>query len=215
MFHNKAYRKLGRTHTHRMATLRALSTALFQRERIRTTLMKAKELRPFAEKLITRSKRDTLHARRLVERHIHDSAVARKLFTELSSRYTDRNGGYMRIFKLGRRQGDGAEMALVELIGSEPVFEKEKEKDKAAKKGLTSRLMGGRAKEEPAAEPEEAEEAAPEKAETAASPAGKTKRAKKPSAGAGKPAKAASAKKPMAKTSAKKKAAPSKGGKKK
>ena len=128
MYHNKAHRKLGRTHTHRLATLRALSTALFQRERIQTTLMKAKELRPFAEKLITKSKRDDLHARRLVHRHIQDRAVARKLFETLSPRYGDRNGGYMRILRLGRRQGDGAEMALVELLGSEPDFRKEERK---------------------------------------------------------------------------------------
>src|SRR5262245_10163069 len=117
MFHNRAYRKLGRKHQHRLATLRALSTALFRHERITTTLMKAKELRPFAEKLITRSKRDDLHARRLVIRHIQDREVARKLFDTLSARYMERNGGYTRILKLGRRQGDGAELALVELLG--------------------------------------------------------------------------------------------------
>ncbi len=143
MFHNKAYRKLGRKHSHRMATLRALSTALFERERIRTTLMKAKELRPFAEKLITKSKRDDLHARRQVLRHIQDRAVAKKLFDTLSARYMERNGGYTRILKLGRRQGDGAEMALVELLGSEPVFKK-KEEEKKKRPGLASRLMGGR-----------------------------------------------------------------------
>jgi large subunit ribosomal protein L17 len=149
MFHNRAFRKLGRKHSHRLATLRSLSTALFERERITTTLMKAKELRPFAEKLITRSKRDDLHARRLILRHIQDRDVARKLFDTLSSRYMERNGGYMRILKLGRRQGDGAEMALVELLGSEPVFgKKEEEKKKKKSGGLASRLMrrGAKAK---------------------------------------------------------------------
>jgi large subunit ribosomal protein L17 len=151
MYHNKAHRKLGRKRAHRMATLRALSTALFDRERIRTTLMKAKELRPFAEKLITKSKRDDLHSRRLVMRHIHDQRVARKLFDNLSPRYTDRNGGYLRILKLGRRLGDGAEMALVELIGSEPTFAKKEE----PKKGLVSRLRkdkAGKSGEEATAE---------------------------------------------------------------
>ncbi len=143
MFHNKAFRKLGRKHSHRIATLRALSTALFERERIRTTLMKAKELRPFAEKLITKSKRDDLHARRQVLRHIQDRAVAKKLFDTLSARYMERNGGYTRILKLGRRQGDGAEMALVELLGSEPVFKKQEE-EKKKRPGLASRLMSGR-----------------------------------------------------------------------
>src|SRR5262245_19412493 len=164
MYHNRAFRKLGRKHQHRLATLRALSTALFERERIRTTLMKAKELRPFAEKLITRSKRDDLHARRQILRHIQDRDVARKLFDTLSARFMERNGGYMRILKLGRRQGDGAEMALVELLGSEPVFKK-KEDDKKKRAtgggGLASRLMRrGKAK---AAE-EAAEETADEKA---------------------------------------------------
>jgi len=158
MYHNRAYRKLGRTHTHRVATLRALSTALFAHERIRTTLMKAKELRPFAEKLITKSKRDDLHARRLVMRHIQDKTVAKKLFDTLSARYTDRQGGYMRILKLGRRQGDGAEMALVELVGSEPTFTKKDEGKK--KRSLTDRLMGGRRAKKGEAEAAEATEAA-------------------------------------------------------
>src|SRR5215470_15938258 len=177
MFHNKAYRKLGRKHQHRMATLRALSTALFERERITTTLMKAKELRPFAEKLITRSKRDDLHARRLVVRHIQDRVVAKKLFDTLSARYMERNGGYMRILKLGRRPGDGAEMALVELLGSEPVFKKQEEpKKKRTGGGLASRLMrrGAKAKEtaETAEETHEAEQAAAGEAEAAGGPEG-------------------------------------------
>ncbi len=125
MWHNRAYRKLGRKHSHRVATLRALATALFERERIQTTLMKAKELRPFAEKLITRARRDDLHSRRLVLRHLQDRRVVKKLFESLAPRYAERNGGYSRILRLGIRPGDGAEMALVELIGSEPVFKKE------------------------------------------------------------------------------------------
>jgi large subunit ribosomal protein L17 len=157
MYHNRAFRKLGRKHSHRLATLRSLSTALFERERITTTLMKAKELRPFAEKLITRSKRDDLHARRLILRHIQDRDVARKLFDTLSARYMERNGGYMRILKLGRRQGDGAEMALVELLGSEPVFgKKEEEKKKRSGGGLASRLMRRGAKAQAAEAADEA-----------------------------------------------------------
>jgi large subunit ribosomal protein L17 len=162
MYHNRAFRKLGRKHSHRLATLRSLSTALFERERITTTLMKAKELRPFAEKLIIRSKRDDLHARRLILRHIQDRDVARKLFDTLSARFMERNGGYMRILKLGRRQGDGAEMALVELLGSEPVFKKHKEEDKKKRGGLASRLMRRGAKGKAAGEA--AAEAADEKA---------------------------------------------------
>ncbi|HKY33034.1 MAG TPA: 50S ribosomal protein L17 [Candidatus Polarisedimenticolia bacterium] len=166
MYHNRAFRKLGRKHSHRLATLRALSTALFERERIQTTLMKAKELRPFAEKLITRSKRDDLHARRLILRHIHDRDVARKLFETLSARYMERNGGYMRILKLGRRQGDGAEMALVELLGSEPVFKKQDEGRKK-RPGLASRLMRRGAKAEAAGAAEETAAAAGAEAEGA------------------------------------------------
>ncbi len=119
MKHRVAGRKLGRTSMHRIALLRNLSTELFRHERIRTTLMKAKELRPFAEKLITLSKRETLHARRLVLRDIHDREVVSKMFDTISSRFAQRPGGYTRIVKLGPRRGDNAEMALIELIGAE------------------------------------------------------------------------------------------------
>jgi len=119
MKHRVAGRKLGRTSMHRTALLRNLSTELFRHERIRTTLMKAKELRPFAEKLITLSKRETLHARRLVLRDIHDKDVVSKMFDTISSRFAQRPGGYTRIVKLGPRRGDNAEMALIELIGAE------------------------------------------------------------------------------------------------
>jgi large subunit ribosomal protein L17 len=119
MKHRVQGRKLGRTSAHRLAVLRNLSTELFRRERIRTTLMKAKELRPFAEKLITLSKRETLHARRLVLRDIHDKDIVSKMFDTLSSRYAQRPGGYTRIVKLGARRGDNAEMALIELVGAE------------------------------------------------------------------------------------------------
>jgi large subunit ribosomal protein L17 len=121
MKHRVMGRKLGRTSSHRLAVLRNLSTELFRRERIRTTLMKAKELRPFAEHLITLSKRETLHARRLVLRDIHDKDVVSKMFDALSSRYAQRPGGYTRIIKLGARRGDAAEMALIELVGAEIV----------------------------------------------------------------------------------------------
>jgi len=114
-----AGRKLGRTTEHRVALLRNLSTQLFANEKIQTTLAKAKELRPFAERLVTISKRGTLHARRHVMRHIHDRTVVSKLFDTLSARYDQRPGGYTRIIKLGVRRGDNAEMAMIELVGSE------------------------------------------------------------------------------------------------
>jgi len=133
MRHRVAHRKLGRTTPHRQALLRNLASALFEQERIRTTLMKAKELRPFAERLITLAKRedDRLHARRLVLRDIQDPVLVKKLFDSLGARYATRPGGYTRILRLGPRRGDGAEMAIVELLGSE--F-KPKSKDEKGKK---------------------------------------------------------------------------------
>ena len=137
MRHRVAHRKLGRTTSHRIALLRNLATALFERERIRTTLMKAKELRPYAEKLITLAKRedDRVHARRLASRDIRSAPVVKKLFDDLGARFAGRPGGYTRILRLGPRGGDGAEMAIVELLGSEwkPKKVEEKGKKTAAK----------------------------------------------------------------------------------
>ena len=132
MRHRVGFRKLGRITPHRTALLRNLATALFERERIRTTLMKAKELRPYAERLITQAKRDDdrLHARGLVLREIHDVTIVKKLFDDLGARYATRPGGYTRILRLGPRRGDGAEMAIVELLGSEYQPEKKDEKGK-------------------------------------------------------------------------------------
>jgi large subunit ribosomal protein L17 len=142
MKHRVVGRKLGRTSAHRLALLRNLSTSLFDKERITTTLMKAKELRPFAERLLTLSKRETLHARRQVLRHIRDGSVVSKMFDTLSARYAQRPGGYTRIVKLGPRRGDSAEMAIIELVGYEPQQrdkDKDKEKDKTSAKGRSGR----------------------------------------------------------------------------
>ena len=135
MRHRMAHRKLGRTTPHRIALLRNLATSLFDKERIRTTLAKAKELRPFAEKLITQARRDDdrLHARRLVLRDIRNPAVLKKLFDDLGARYATRPGGYTRILRLGPRQGDGAEMAIVELLGAELHAEDPGPKETASK----------------------------------------------------------------------------------
>ena len=134
MRHKVAHRKLGRVTPHRIALLRNMASALFERERIRTTLVKAKELRPYAERLITLAKRDEdrLHARRQVARDIHDPLVVRKLFDTLGARFAGRPGGYTRILKLGPRRGDGAEMAILELLGSEFQGEKKGEKGRKA-----------------------------------------------------------------------------------
>ena len=139
MKHRVQGRKLGRTSSHRLAVLRNLSTSLFRHERITTTLMKAKELRPFAERLITISKRETLHARRLVLRDIHDKDVVAKMFDALSSRYAQRPGGYTRIIKLGPRRGDNAEIARIELVDAEVVKKSAEAPAKPEKKAKPSK----------------------------------------------------------------------------
>jgi large subunit ribosomal protein L17 len=161
MRHRVAHRKLGRITPHRMALLRNLATALFERERIRTTLPKAKELRPFAERLITLAKRedDRLHARRLVLRDIRDAAVVKKLFDSLGARFATRAGGYTRILRLGPRAGDGAEMAIVELLGSEY---KPKSEDAKGKKQASAEGKGGAGAKKGKGKKDEAEETAAE-----------------------------------------------------
>ncbi len=137
MRHNVHGRKLGRTTAHRKALFRNQLAALVEKERIRTTLHKAKELRPLAEKMITQGKRGTLHARRQVRRWLPDRRHVRKLFDEIAPRFAERPGGYLRIVKLGPRLGDGAEMAMLELVelGDEiQVAESKADKKKAAKK---------------------------------------------------------------------------------
>ena len=117
MQHNKAGRKLGRTSAHRKALFRNQLDSLFTHERIQTTLPKAKELRPLAEKLVTLGKRGGLHARRLALRDVSQDAVKR-LFDEIAPRFATRPGGYTRIMKLGTRPGDGAEKAILEFVGT-------------------------------------------------------------------------------------------------
>ncbi len=120
MRHRKKGRKLSRSPSHRKATLRNMATSLFRHERIQTTQAKAKELRPYAEKLITLARSDTVHARRMAARKIADREVLGKLFDELGPRFSDRPGGYTRILKLGPRKSDSAEMALIELVDRSP-----------------------------------------------------------------------------------------------
>lgn len=120
MRHAMRNRKLGRTSSHRQAMFRNQVTSLFEHGRIKTTLAKAKELRPIAEKLITRGRQDTVHARRLVGRWVQNRTVLRKLFEEVAPRFSDRPGGYTRILKLGPRTGDAAEMAFLELVDFVP-----------------------------------------------------------------------------------------------
>ena len=116
MRHRNKGRQLSRTATHRKATLRNLATALFRHGRIETTTAKAKELRPYAERLITLARRGDLHARRLAGRKIQDRQVLGKLFDDIAPRYAERPGGYTRILKVGTRKGDAADMSLIELV---------------------------------------------------------------------------------------------------
>ncbi len=116
MRHNVSGRKLGRTTAHRTAMFRNQLSSLVRHERIRTTLQKAKALRPIAEKVVTKGRQDTVHARRQVRRWLPDRSDVKKLFDELSPRFAERPGGYTRIVKLGPRRGDGAEMAILEFV---------------------------------------------------------------------------------------------------
>jgi large subunit ribosomal protein L17 len=116
MQHNRAGRKLGRTTAHRKALFRNQLSSLITHERIQTTLPKAKDLRPLIEKMITLGKRGGLHARRLALKTIPEATTVKKLFEEIAPRFQSRTGGYTRILKLGRRPGDGAEMAILEFI---------------------------------------------------------------------------------------------------
>ncbi|HKB06876.1 MAG TPA: 50S ribosomal protein L17 [Candidatus Polarisedimenticolia bacterium] len=151
MRHNVGHRKLGRTSEHRRALLRNLASDLFRHERLKTTVPKARELRPFAERLITLARRDDLHARRQVVRQISDKDVVKKLFDTLGPRFAQRPGGYTRALKLGPRLGDGADMAIVELVGSEPTFKKQKD-DKKARRDKKAKAREKEAEEAAAAE---------------------------------------------------------------
>jgi large subunit ribosomal protein L17 len=132
MRHRVKGKKLGRETAQRKALLRNLVTSFMEKERIRTTLAKAKATRPLAEKMITLAKKDTLHSRRLALRYIYKKDVVKKLFDEIGPRFSERPGGYTRIIKISPRAGDGAEMAVLELVGTE--FKKKEKKKTAAEK---------------------------------------------------------------------------------
>jgi len=179
MRHRVANRKLGRVTEHRIALLRSLSRDLLRHEHLETTVPKAKELRPFVERLITVAKRGlaagepvrALNARRLVLRDIHDGEVVSKLFDVLAPRYAERPGGYTRLMRVGYRRGDSAEVAMVELVGSEfnPKAAAEKaEKEKGEKpkaKGVGGRLRAAAERIRGKKAAEESEDAAATDAE--------------------------------------------------
>ena len=120
MRHARGYRRLNRTHEHRKAMLSNMAGSLIEHEQIKTTLPKAKELRPIVEKMITLAKRGDLHARRLVTSKLKQDSYVKKLFDVLGPRYKERNGGYVRILKAGFRYGDMAAMAIIELVDRDP-----------------------------------------------------------------------------------------------
>ncbi len=131
MRHRKAGRKLGRNTAHRKALLRNMVTALFEQGRIQTTDAKAKEVRRVAEKLITKARRGTLHARRQALAYVRGRDAVARLFEEIAPRYRERPGGYTRIIKLGRRRGDNAPLSILELVDG-PYATEEGEGGKAA-----------------------------------------------------------------------------------
>jgi large subunit ribosomal protein L17 len=169
-----ANRKLGRTSSHRNAMFRNQLASLIESERIITTLPKAKELRPIAEKLITLAKNDSVHARRQAARQVPDDALIAKLFDTLGPRFSTRPGGYTRIMKLGARRGDAAEMAILELVERTTEPAESKTETAAPAKKTTAK------KAAPKAEPKPAEEEKPKKAsakKAAPKAAPKTKKA--------------------------------------
>ncbi|MBI9101284.1 MAG: 50S ribosomal protein L17 [Spirochaetales bacterium] len=162
MKHKAGFNKLSKKTSHRKAMIRNMITSLFRHERITTTKAKAKALQMKAEKMITRAKVDSVHNRRLIARSITDKEILNKLFTEIGPRFVDRNGGYTSIIKVGQRQGDAADMVIIELIKDDE--DKADKKKKASAKKAAPKTETKAAKK-PAAkaksEVKKEEEAAP------------------------------------------------------
>jgi large subunit ribosomal protein L17 len=177
MRHLNAFKRMSRGPAHRIATLRNMATALFTQERITTTEIKAKTLRPWAEKLITLAKRGDLHARRIAAADIHDHATLQKLFGELAERFRTRPGGYTRIMKLGQRRGDNGSEAIIELVDAKPPQARVAEPVPAKTEKPAAKAKAPKAPEVEADEAEEADEA-DEKAEKKKAPAKKAPKAK-------------------------------------
>ena len=156
MNHRNGFNPLSRTTAHRRAMSRNMVTSLFRYERITTTKSKALEVRKSAEKLITRAKEDTVHNRREAAKFISDEKILNKLFTEIGPRMKERNGGYTRVLKLGFRQGDAADVVILELVDYKLESEDQKAEKKAAKKAPAK-------EEKPKKAATKSKEAAPEK----------------------------------------------------
>ena len=147
MRHGKKHNHLGRKTAHRKAMLANMTCSLIEHKRINTTVAKAKALRVFAEPLITKSKSDTTHNRRIVFSHLRDKYAVTELFKEISVKVADRPGGYLRIIKLGNRQGDNAPMAMIELVDYNEIYNP---KGTKAKKTTRRSRRGGSTKTETA-----------------------------------------------------------------
>ena len=174
MNHRNGFNPLSRTTAHRRAMSRNMVTSLFRFERLTTTKAKAMEVRKAAEKLITRAKEDTVHNRRIAAKFIQDEKILNKLFTELGPRMKDRNGGYTRVLKIGFRQGDAADMVILELVDFTLPTEEEKAKPAAkAKKadGDAPKAEKPAAKKSAAAKKAPAKKASASKAKAEAAPA--------------------------------------------
>lgn len=152
MRHRKKVKKLGRTASHRRATLKNMATALINHHQIKTTLGKAKAARSYVEKLITTGKKDSVHARRQAFKLLQNRTLVKKLFDEIAPSFSDRNGGYTRVVKLGPRTGDGAEMAVLQLVGFEQLIIDEQEKQKEKRKERVEKKKAKEAEEAEAAE---------------------------------------------------------------
>ncbi|MDZ7792524.1 MAG: 50S ribosomal protein L17 [Spirochaetia bacterium] len=173
MKHKIGFNRLGRKSSHRKSLHRNMTTSLFRYERIKTTKAKALAIRRTAEKMITRAKMDSVHNRRIMNKDIKDKEILAKLFTEIGPRYKERPGGYTRILKLGYRQGDAAEMVLLELV-EEEVAEQKQGKKKSTKKAKSA-AAPTKAKENAEATDTESNEAPAEETATAeAAPAEET-----------------------------------------
>ena len=146
MRHLNSGSKLGRQPAHRRATLRNLVTNVIERERITTTLRRAKETRPLVEQMITLGKRDTLHARRQAAAFLMTPAATKKLFQDIAPRFADRPGGYTRIIHAGFRIGDGADLAILELLGSKLKKRARKDREKPEAKQEKKAAEGEKAK---------------------------------------------------------------------
>ena len=142
MKHKRGFNPLERMAAHRKALHRSMVTSLFRHERIRTTKTKAMEIRRTAEKMITRAKEDTVHNRRIVSSRLFDEGIVAKLFTNIAPRMKERNGGYTRVFKLGMRDGDAAELVILELVDYKLDTESDAKKKSKKKKDVKEEDKG-------------------------------------------------------------------------